>query len=84
MSDVDDLKAALLTIPSGIDRAGGGAVADSWGRAAASFAALTQASNNPAVGDIQRFLAETHGMAWDLLVRADQLHGLINDLIATM
>lgn len=84
MSDVNDLKAALIAIPSGIDRAGTSAVADAWGQAAASFASLMQASNNPAAGDIQQFLAQTHDTACELLIRADHFHGLICDLVATM
>jgi hypothetical protein len=86
MAGAGDLKAAVLGIISQIQSADGAAVAlsDTWSQAAASFAALTQDSNNPLVPPIQSLLGASGMQASELLGNGTQAEGMLRDYAASL
>jgi hypothetical protein len=87
VSDVDALKAALLglihTLQTSVD-SGAAQVSDGWSQAAASFASLTQGSNNPSVGEIQAFMGARAQAAFEILGDASQAEEMIRAYVATL
>jgi pantothenate kinase-related protein Tda10 len=86
MASADDMKAAVLGIIDQIQSADGAAVAlsDTWSQAAASFASLTQGSNNPLVPQIQGFLGAQGTAASELLGNGTQAEGMLRDYAASL
>lgn len=86
MTSAGDMRAAVLGIISQIQSADGAAVAlsDAWSQAAASFASLTQDSNNPLVPPIQGFLGMQAMQASELLGSGTQAEGMLRDYAATL
>lgn len=60
------------------------AVSQGWSQAAATFAALTQNSNNPLVAGIVAYLGDASQAAFDLEGRSTGLEELIRDYLATL
>ena len=59
-------------------------LSDGWSQAAASFAALTQSSNNPHVAAIQGYLGQVARDAFELQGRSTEIEGMLRDMIATL
>lgn len=86
MSSADDIKAAVLRIIDQIQSVDGAAVAlsNTWSQAAASFASLTQDSNNPLVPPIQGFLGMQGMNAFELSGNATQAEGMLREYAASL
>jgi hypothetical protein len=86
MTSAGDMRAAVLGIIDQIQTADSAAVAlsDTWSQAAASFASLTQDSNNPLVPQIQGFIGVQGMAASELLGNGTRVEEMLREYAASL